>query len=242
MSLKEFMDQKIKHNIQIDTQLIPGSATAFGAFNETLNILIENGYEIISLPQSVQLMIKNQRNFPIVSYSMRGENWTREGIIHFPNGELKLVRNSPILYSAEEATRAHRENEEFFPNKKQIEFAVSDSVDLPKRSLLGIPSRRIDSEEITVYAFGGEDKARNYGEFLKEKGIETIDIWGAASEWPQRDQPYARQMFFTYAPWYVSLGGYSRALHHELNVQGVSVGAEKGIMSNFDYVRIRKDS
>ena len=110
--MRNFMSAKIKHKVQSDIQLIKEYATVLGPFDEVIEILAENGYEIVSLLQNVRL-IQSKKNSFVLSYYPEESNWTREGIIYFPDGKSKLVRNSPVLFSAIEATHAHKNNKEF---------------------------------------------------------------------------------------------------------------------------------
>ncbi len=130
----------------------------------------------------------------------------REGAIFVPRGISKLVRNPPILEYAKEATIAHSEGKEFYLNNGQIEKALEDSADLPKKSK-SIPTNRFSEEEITVWAFGytqspinpynGPKKAQNYGDFLYELGTKSMPIWRIQKEIvDQENKPFARPLYF----------------------------------------------
>ena len=164
------METRTKPEVQVDIRLIGlESAVVYAPFDKALETLTERGYGVISLAQNAQLRIQQGAD----SYISRKGNWTREGVLYVPNGKPKLVRNSPILLSAKEATSAHKIREEFYPTQEQVEKALEDSVDFPAQNI-EIPTDRLSEEALTVYAFGGEERARAYGEFLKNAGISRL--------------------------------------------------------------------
>jgi len=162
-------------------------------FDEGLSMLVKNGLELISLPQNAQLRIQQGKG----AYVSQNGNWVREGLIYTPKGKPKLVRNSPILLSAKEATQAHREGKEFYqPNTNILESSLVDSIDFPEENT-EIPTNRFNSNTLMVYAFGGEKEAQAYGEFLKEAGITNIPIWAVDKNYVNKQtQPFARQLWF----------------------------------------------
>lgn len=168
------------------------SAIVSAPFDKALKTLKNNGYRIISLPENAILRIQQGENSSI---SREGNN-TREGIIHFPRENPKLVRNSPILYSAKEATQTHRKGGEFFLTKEQVEQSLVDSFDFPIEDI-EIPTNRFDSDALAVFAFGGERQARQYGEFLRNAGINRIPIWVISiNHTNKQSQPFVRPMWF----------------------------------------------
>lgn len=170
------------------------SAIVRAAFDTASAELEQNRYEIIALPQNAELRIQQGQNSNI---SQNG-NYVKEGLIYTPNGKPRLVRNSPILYSAKEATQAHREGREFYPTQEKIENALADSVDFPSQNI-EIPTNRFGSEELTVYAIGGGNSqaAQLYGDFLKEAGIKKMPIWAVdKSHVDKQEKPFARQLWF----------------------------------------------
>ena len=162
------MNTQTEH--KFNAEIMPAgieSAVVYAPLDKALEALTENGYKVISLPKNAQLRIQQGPR----SFISRKGNWTGEGVIYFPNGKPKLVRNSPILDSAKEATQAHKSREEFYPTKEQIEQALVDSIDFPQENIK-IPTDRLSEEALTVWAFGGEKEARAYGEFLRNAGIQ----------------------------------------------------------------------
>ncbi len=168
------------------------SAVIYALFDQALEALTKNGYDIISLAQNAQLRIQQGAN----SHISRNGNRVREGVIYFPNGKPKLTPNSPILESALQATEAHENREEFYLTSEQVEKALEDSVDFPQENI-EIPTNRFAEEALAVYAFGGEKGARVYGEFLRNAGIKKMPVYVVSKDnVNSQSQPFARQMWF----------------------------------------------
>lgn len=159
------------------------SAVVYAPFDKAKEALENKGYKIISLEENAKLRIQEGRNH----YVSENGNWTREGIIYLPDKKIVLTKNSPIIINAKEATKAHRNGNEYFLTDEQVEQALKDSVKLSGKS---IPTNRFKENEITSYAF--RDVAENYGLFLKEAGIEEMPVYLANIS----DKPFARQMWF----------------------------------------------
>ncbi|MEK6840595.1 MAG: hypothetical protein AABX79_01440 [Nanoarchaeota archaeon] len=207
------------------------SRVVHAPFDKALESLTENGYDVISLPQNAQLRIQQGKN----SYISKNGNWTREGILYVPNGKPKLVRNSPILNSAREATEAHRNGNEFYPTPEQVEKALVDSVDFPTQNI-EIPADRFTEEPLTIYAFGGEEQARAYGEFLKNAGIQKMSVWAVdKGHVNKQSQPFARQMWLWYLDLESLLIGYYWFLDNDYWLRGVKVGAEGTAQNSESY-------
>ena len=181
--------------------------------DEAKTELETNGYEIISLKQFADLRINQGRWSQIATYGA----YTREGCLYVPQKGAFLVRNSPTITNAKEATEGHRNNQEFYLTSEQTEKALSDSVQIKIQSGEKIPTKRFGDDEITTYAFG--DSARDYGEFLNKVGIEYIHIWLANIE----------QKTFARGVWLHTLGiagtsaidGSDRSLHKNVAVRGI---------------------
>ncbi len=207
----KIMDAKTKPKIYVDIKSAGiESAVVYAPLDKALEALTENGYRVIFLPENAQLRIKQGPR----SFLSRKGNWTREGVIYFSNGKPKLVRNSPILYSAKEATQAHKSREEFYPSKEQIDQALVDSIDFPQENIK-IPTDRLSEEALTVWAFGGEKEARAYGEFLRNSGIQKIPVWLVnKNRISRQNRPFARQIWFRSLGDGSGLGGYARSIMH----------------------------
>lgn len=132
-----------------------------------------------------------------------------------------MVRNSPVLYSATEATQAHRNEKESYLTKGQVDSALEDSVEFPSQDTR-IPTNRFAEEDLTVYAFGGEEQARQYGEFLRNAGINEMPVWVIDKDYfNEQSQPFTRQMWFGNLVNRSDLFGYDRLLHYSTGLRGV---------------------
>ncbi len=186
------------------------SAVVYAPFNVAFNTLTKQGYEVISLAENARLRIQQGPH----SFISRNGNWTREGVIYVPNEGAFLTPYSPMIQNSREATEAHRKGEEFYPTKEQIEQALVNSIDFPQENI-EIPTDRFDSEQLTVYAFGGEKEARAYGEFLRNLGIEKMPVWVTNKNRVNRqNRPFARQVWFKCLSRMSGLGGYARSIMH----------------------------
>ncbi len=167
------------------------SAIVYAPFDQSLQTLMANSYDIISTAQNAQLRIEQGANSPV---SQNG-NWVKEGVIYIPNSNPRLVRVSPILAQAKDATQAHRNGKEFYLTSN-VERLLTDSVTFPQKNI-EIPTNRFGDEELTRFVFGGEREAQQYGEFLKETGVKSMPVWAVDSEWVNaKSQPFVRQLWF----------------------------------------------
>jgi len=167
------------------------SAYAVGAFDKAKASLQRKGYRIISLEEQAGLRVQEGTGS---SVSTKG-NWTREGVIYVPDKGTFLTKNSPIMENAREATDCHRvasygKSGEFYLNDEQVEKALADSVRLNvKVKDSYIPASDFGNRKETIYAFG--KNAKEYGEFLKENGINSMQVY-----WVNLlDKPFARQVY-----------------------------------------------
>ena len=196
------------------------SAIVCAPFDRGLAELQRDGYEIISLLQNAELRIQQGKDH----YDSKNGNWVKEGVLYIPGKRNKLVRVSPILESAKEATQTHRIGKEFYPTREQIEQSLTDSVDFPEKTI-EIPTNRFDWGALTVYAFGGEKKAKAYGEFLDDAGIKKMPVYPVDKDYVNKQsQPFARQLWFRLLGDWSGLDGRDGLL--DARVRGVKVGAE----------------
>jgi len=154
---------------------------SFGKGKESLE---KEGYRIISAEENARLRIQEGKD----AFISRNGNWTKEGFIYVNKYERYLTKLSPIMDNAEKATNCHKNHSEFYINKEQIDKALSNSVKLKYDEK--IPTNRLAENERTAFAFGRYVK--QYGEFLKDAGINEITILTADFE----DNPFARQLWF----------------------------------------------
>lgn len=158
------------------------SAYAIGVFDEAKVALESEGYRVISLEEMAGLRIQEGVNSSISKLGNR----TREGFIFVPNKGAFFTRNSPIMANAKEATECHRNGKEFYLTDEQVESALVDSVKITE---IEIPTLYFANHELTNYAFGKNAKA--YGKFLKENGIDAIDVYFTDCQ----EKPFARQQW-----------------------------------------------
>jgi hypothetical protein len=135
--------------------------------------LEEAGYDIISLKQLADLRIVSEGLYAPENYH---DSFTREGFLYVPEKGIFLVKNSPIMANAKEATQCHSKFREFYLTPEQTQGALGkegiDSVQF--RDTKPIPARRFGEDERTVFAFG--DSAQKYGDFLEKAGITEIRV------------------------------------------------------------------
>lgn len=144
------------------------SAYAIGPFDKAKDALESEGYRVISLEEQAGLRIQEGADS---SVSTRA-NWAREGVIYIPIRGIFLTKNSPIMDNAKGATECNRHEREFYLHKEKVEKALASSVRIDNTE---IPTDRFSEEALTNFAFG--KNARDYGEFLKENGIDRINVW-----------------------------------------------------------------
>lgn len=143
--------------------------------------LEEAGYQIISLKQFADLRIAQGKESHVANYGA----YVKEGFLYVPQKGVFLVRNSPIMANAKEATECHRQNKDFYLTQEQVDEALKDSVQFKNSN--SIPTKRFGEDEKTVFAFG--DSAKAYGEFLKDARISEMPVYLANVE----KKPFARQ-------------------------------------------------
>jgi len=160
------------------------SAYVDAPFDKGKEALEKEGYRIISAEENARLRIQEGKD----AFISRNGNWTKEGVIYVNKYERYLTKLSPIMDNAEKATNCHKNHSEFYINKEQIDKALSNSVKLKYDEK--IPTNRLAENERTAFAFGRYVK--QYGEFLKDAGINEITILTADFE----DNPFARQLWF----------------------------------------------
>jgi hypothetical protein len=181
--------------------------------------LEQNGYDIISLKQFAESRIAQGKDSHVANYRA----YVREGFLYVPQRGIFLVRNSPILANAREATQAHRNNTEFYLTPSQIEEALGkngvDSIQF--KDARDIPVETFGEDERTVFAFG--DSAQAYGDFLKQARITAMPIYLVNIG----EKPFARQAWLLGLGNQSGLGG-SRNLDYNLAVRGVRYTSAEG--------------
>lgn len=150
-------------------------------FDEAKAELEQDGYQIISLEQFARLRREQGKESHVANYGA----YVKEGFLYVPQRGIFLVRNSPIMANAKEATQAHREGREFYLTNEQVEEALKDFVQF--KDSKAIPTNRFGDDERTRFAF--REEAEKYGEFLKQAGIKEMPVYLASVE----KKPFARQ-------------------------------------------------
>ena len=166
--------RKEKPYIHREPTLLPkGMVFGNGTFPDAVNLLDREGFDVISIPEAAERLVEEGSGsfLPLNTYLVR------EGAVYFPDGRRILTRSSPILDQPGEAALCHVQDREYFPPVEAVEEALRDSVPLPQDSKY-IKTRQFGEDELTVFAFGGGDaeKARTYGNFLRDEGITMVPI------------------------------------------------------------------
>jgi len=205
-------------NRKLIRDIIPkgvSSAYVDSSFDRGKAILEMSGYRIISLQENSGLRIQEGRD----AFVSKNGNFVREGFLYVPKKGKFLTKKFPVLPNAKEATKGNNKGEDFYLTNEQVDESLSDSVAI---SSISIPTERFADCDITVYAFG--EKARAYGEFLRELGIKEMPIFTTNLQ----DRPFARQLWFSSLDHDCKseLNGYT-ALLGSYGVRGISDTTER---------------
>jgi len=182
-------------------------------FNEALAEFEAYGYHIVSSEELAKLRITHGKDSNVTNYG----SYVKEGFLYVPEKGIFLVRNSPIIANAKQATQGHRKGQEFYLTNKQVEETLVNSVQFKDSS--AIPTNRFADDARTAFAFG--ETAKAYGEFLREIGIKEMPVYLASLE--NKPFPFARKAWISRADesYGSGLGGVSRDLHCSITVRGV---------------------
>lgn len=178
---------------------------AFAYLGESLKLLKNIDAKPISLRDLAYARIEDKRISDFCSYY----SYVKEGIIYTPKNVF-FVSDSPFLSNPKKASQIYNgesyEAKKLRINaKKYLEQAEQDEIKEPQNrkvliSEVGkhrdinnipfyyIPTNRFNDDELTLWAF--KDKAEEYGEFLKDAGIDEISV---VFDSP-RQKPFARQL------------------------------------------------
>ncbi|MBU2523430.1 MAG: hypothetical protein KKE23_04035 [Nanoarchaeota archaeon] len=169
------------------------SACAMAPFDNAKEALKNEGYKVISLEQMAQLRIQEGKDSAI----SRLGSWTMEDFVYIPNKGIFLTKNSPIMKNAKKATNCSRQGVDLYLDSNQVEKSIEGSYKIKDAEhhvctpiRIVIPTSRFAEEGLTSYAFG--EHARNYGEFLKEIGIQDLEICLGNT----KKQPFAKKAWF----------------------------------------------
>ena len=176
------------------------------------------GYRVISLEENARLRIQEGKSADV----SRSGNWVREDFLYVPKRDKVIfTKNSPIMKHAIEATQANRDGKEFYVDEQEVQKALGDSIDV-SYSQKPIPTKRFGENEITVFAFGDEKKAQEYGAFLKEAGISEMPLWIVDNKYVnEQENFFVRKLWFRYLGNWSVLDGDNRYLYCDYRVRGV---------------------
>jgi len=188
------------------------SAYVQAPFDKGLEVLQDNGYDLISLQDNAKLRMQEGPQ----AYISQNGNWVSEEVPYIPYKGIYLSKAGILNRNAKKATQSHRDGTDFYLTDDQVEEYRSDCVLLSTSSRnFSIPTNRFNENEITLYAFG--DQAEAYGNFLKENDINEMSIWLA----DMQDKPFARKLWFWGLVGNSGLGGIGRYLGYDNEVRGV---------------------
>jgi len=157
-------------------------------FDMAMEKLRSKGYRIITLSENAKLRMQEGEDAFISQHG----NWTAEDFIYLPgsydNKPVYITKKLLITQNAEKATECHRCYEEFCLSPEQVDYALEDAVQVKDTV---IPTNRFGEDELTSFCFGKQAKA--YGKFLKNAGLDKIEIYLDKHIW----KPFARKVWFS---------------------------------------------
>ena len=121
-----------------------------------------------------------------------------------------------------EATKSHIKGIDYLLSNEQVEQALHDSVQFSEKN---IPTDKFDSDAFTIYAFGGKESARAYGEFLRESEIKAMSVHISDLQ----NKPFARQIWFGGLDHWSDLNS---SMYISCRLRGVKLGVE-GTIAEF---------
>jgi hypothetical protein len=168
------------------------------AFDDALETLKQNNCRIITIPEFAELRMQEGKGSLCSLYGTRVSEW----IVYIPKDNCFYWIKDPVLNKlAKDATNAHRNNQEFFPNKNILEEALETAIKVPfdytnKR----VPANKLHDDEVFSQIY--EKIAEEYGSWLfnKENGKQVLttgfyNILGK-NYVNNQDKPFARKVWF----------------------------------------------
>jgi hypothetical protein len=142
------------------------------AFDKALKTLKQNAHRIITIPEYAELRMQEGKNSFCSQNGARVSEW----IVYIPKDNCFYWIKDPVLNKlAKDATNAHRNNQEFFPNKNILEELLETAIKVPfdyanKR----IPANKLHNDRVFSQIY--EKIAKKYGSWLfdKENGIQVL--------------------------------------------------------------------
>ncbi len=162
-----------------------------GRFDEVLAQIREMQSNIVTIPQQMQAITQSGN----INHCYTGSNFVAEGVIYFPRGTPKIVRQSPILVNPTGAYRDHKQEKEFMVSPESLEQTIVESADFPQESVK-IPTRSFCSDPLINFVLG-EETAKIYGELLSDSKITRVLINPISSYYVRGQRgAFVRQVFF----------------------------------------------
>jgi hypothetical protein len=189
------MNPSTQKSYEIADEIVPTlplfSKCYHAPFDKGMELLQSEGYHIPSLDELAKLRMQEGRESNV---SKNGDS-VREGVVYLSKDDNRLVRKSPLLDFVQNIFRADRESRKIYiPIEKAIEKALVDSITFPATNT-EIPTNRFGENELTVWAFGDSKKARAYGDFLKDAGIDKMPIRAINQYNNNRKLPFVNQLW-----------------------------------------------
>ncbi len=175
-----------------------------GPWDKGVSALKSQGLDAITLRNLAEARILGGANSPV---STRW-TWVAENFNYDKEDILIASREfSPLLQYPVEATDCHRRDKEFYLSAEDTEKlrraassdvnqAIKFGVLLLKRSkvLSNIPVEAFGDEDVTSFLF--RDKAKEYGQFLKENGIKRVPLYVVGKAYAQKqDRAFSRALW-----------------------------------------------
>ena len=226
-------------NTQIETH-VNGLGNIFyctdSAFDDASKAVLKKSDELISsrdLAYGRIVDAKANGSWKNSSLCTNG-SYVREGSLFVPNADNKRIwlRESLVLQNPSDAVKAHKKGNEYVPKNfkvgeyleqigKDNYFIVSDTS--------SIPTERFGEDARTVWAF--KDQAKEYGTFLKDSGITSMNIWMYNSDDKHinsQSGPFANQLWLHRLDSISDIDGNVRDLDDNYRVRGVSRESAEG--------------
>jgi hypothetical protein len=173
------------------------------AFDKTLKTLEQNAHRIITIPEYAKLRMQEGKNSFCSLYGTRVSEW----IVYIPKDNCFYWIKDPVLNKfAKKATNAHRNNQEFFPNKNILERVLDTAIKIP----FDYVNKIILTNELhndRVFSQIYEKIAKEYGSWLfdKENGKQVLTT--GFRNILDKDYVNNQNNLFARKVWFPGLGG-----------------------------------
>jgi len=165
-----------------------------GSFGQGIATLKEKGLALITTCELAEARMLGGVKNPISTVW----SWVAENFNYLPSGEILIasreynpfLKNAAFLKNVKESEQYGRQCREFYLDKKLVkELREHAEVDLEKAVKSGvlllsrksvkseIPCASLNDEPLTYFLF--RDAAKQYGQFLKEYGLDSVPLYFA---------------------------------------------------------------